>query len=1457
MKFSSIKYERKKSGGNFFSEFSTLCRILFLVVITFNVEPFEAGAATWVGNTSSDFNTGANWSGGVVPTLAGDTFVFNAAGSSGLVLNNNLTGQVLFSGGISFNSGAGAYTLNGNAVTLGTTIGVTFTNGSSNAQIINLPLNLAQNLTIAGGASMTLGGSIGQAGTFGGRTITNNLTAGTLTISGTVNMSDGTARAWTFGGSSSGRTNVTGNLVNGGAGASQLTVAMANPLGSLVLSGSNTYTGRTTVSSGTLSLDFSSVSGPLTNIINNVANSSGLTLSGGTLDLTGGAGEANSQRFNGTTFDNRRASALRVTQNGATSINITLGGITRNIGSTVDFTLPTSGVITTTSTTASIGTNNVLASSAGNAYATVDGVTWATNTAGTIGALATGSYVSTFASSADNDVSSNLAPAAFTTNTVRFSSASRVLTLDAVGVSTITSGGILITAAGGGSSIASAGGAAALRPGSARDLVIINNSTGTEGFTINARIVDNSTSGLTVSGSGITMLTATNNSYVGPTQVVGSILDVGSLSNGSLGGGGLNLATGGVLQANGTFSRALTNGSPAAVGEVAGASGGFAARGGTLSVNFGGAGALVTLSGGNFAFGDNFIFGSPTADSGVIVLNPLATGGFSRTFTVNSGMGGDYAELRGVLSGSGTITKNGAGRLILSAVNNTYSGSTVVNGGVLEVGTISNGSLGSGGLTLNNDSVLQGNGVFTRTFSSSPGLGQLAGASGGFAAKGGTLTINFGGNVVPDTVSLSTTSLRFGTNFVFGSETSDSPVVVLNPLTTNGTFERVFTVNSGLGGDFADLQGVISDTGSIVKNGNGILIFSAANTYSGTTTLNAGTLRLNNGGTGGTSSAIGTGIFSIVGGTIDNTTGGPITLSTNNPVNIDGNFVFGGTQDLNFGNGIVSIGGFSRVVTLNGDKTLTMGQLRWSSNFDRTLTVNQGTGVGGSLSFGGFLLNTLGTATGSRTRIINGSADVEITGPVADGNAFANNLTYGGTGTLTLTATSSYTGTTSISGGGTLDVGTISTGALGSGGLLFSNGSVLQGNGTFTRTFSGTSTAAAGQISGVSGGFAARGGTLTVNFGGSGNQVSLRNDASRFGTNFVFGSSSADSPVVVVNPLSLSGGTRTFTVNPGVGGDYAELRGVISSGNPGEGIIKGGNGLLVLSAANTYNGSTTINAGTLQLGLGGTTGSINATSGITNNGTLAFNRSNALSIATNIGGTGAVRQMGTGTTTLSGLNTYGGTTTVSAGTLVIDGNQSGATGAVNVEALGTLGGSGTVGGATTILGTHNPGSSPGIQTFVSDLTYSGGASVVNWELTGNTITNAANPNAIFDQVFVGGDLDFAGATTLNLFFNGVGSGGAGTGVNWTDALWGSNRSWELYNVTGSISGFSNLSLAIANWGDESGDLFDSVLGGSSFSLSLDGQIVRLNFTAIPEPSRAALVLVGLLCLGLRRRRNLV
>ena len=120
-------------------------------------------------------------------------------------------------------------------------------------------------------------------------------------------------------------------------------------------------------------------------------------------------------------------------------------------------------------------------------------------------------------------------------------------------------------------------------------------------------------------------------------------------------------------------------------------------------------------------------------------------------------------------------------------------------------------------------------------------------------------------------------------------------------------------------------------------------------------------------------------------------------------------------------------------------------------------------------------------------------------------------------------------------------------------------------------------------------------------------------------------------------------------------------------------LTKLGAGTATLTGTNTYSGTTTITAGTLEIGAGGTSGSlgsgnITVTGGTT---TLQLNRSDAITLGQVISGTGRLTQAGSGTTVLTGANTYSGTTTVAAGTLQL--GAGGTSGSVGTGAIANSG----------------------------------------------------------------------------------------------------------------------------------------------------------------------------------------
>ncbi|HVU25249.1 MAG TPA: autotransporter-associated beta strand repeat-containing protein, partial [Opitutus sp.] len=123
-------------------------------------------------------------------------------------------------------------------------------------------------------------------------------------------------------------------------------------------------------------------------------------------------------------------------------------------------------------------------------------------------------------------------------------------------------------------------------------------------------------------------------------------------------------------------------------------------------------------------------------------------------------------------------------------------------------------------------------------------------------------------------------------------------------------------------------------------------------------------------------------------------------------------------------------------------------------------------------------------------------------------------------------------------------------------------------------------------------------------------------------------------------------------------------------------LTKAGTGTFTLSGPALYTGPTTVTAGTLQLGDGGTSGSV--AGDIVNEAALVVNRSDALTLPGRISGAGTLTKIGAGTLTLSGANTFTGATNVEAGGLILASGSSVAS--VQVAAGATFGGAGTVRG---------------------------------------------------------------------------------------------------------------------------------------------------------------------------------
>jgi fibronectin-binding autotransporter adhesin len=494
---------------------------------------FGAAGGTWAAPTPGP-NPGWTTDGtgaavpGSVTTATGDTLNFGN-GALGLGAGTITVSGTQNAGDLTFASGSGAIVLSGGtAINLGATSTITVNNAADT--ISSVLSGAATSLTKAGGGTLTLSG----ANTFSGQLRVEN---GTLAIN-TINndSANGTlgnnALSVIFGntGAQTGTLQYTGatasstkkfTMATGGTGAFDVTTG-ANALtlsglidgsggltkigaGTLTLSNTNTYTGATTVNAGTLKLDFSAATAPTTNII---SSSSALVLGGGTLNLTGKASTINSQAVNGTTI-NPGLSAITLTANAtANPLSLSLGAITRNVGSALRITLPTgtpsasNGVLTTSGTAGTILLHN------GVAYATIGTTGWA-------GMDATNTFIApvTYTAATPTSLSGNAnlntpfgvhTLSSDTTITSLRNAQGRSTTVNITAGVTLTTGGILVSSLTDDGGVFTINGPGSLRGPAGQDLVFLNHPLGITRYhpsVIAAPIVDNvSATGLTYSG---------------------------------------------------------------------------------------------------------------------------------------------------------------------------------------------------------------------------------------------------------------------------------------------------------------------------------------------------------------------------------------------------------------------------------------------------------------------------------------------------------------------------------------------------------------------------------------------------------------------------------------------------------------------------------------------------------------------------------------------------------------------------------------------------------------------------------------------------------------------------------------------------------------------------------------------------------------------------------------------
>jgi len=721
--------------------------------------------------------------------------------------------------------------------------------------------------------------------------------------------------------------------------------------------------------------------------------------------------------------------------------------------------------------------------------------------------------------------------------------------------------------------------------------------------------------------------------------------------------------------------------------------GGFSAIGGAASVTLmttvGGATAasLVWNAAGFVNNGYALTMGSTKADSAITFTNAIglddgtATNNyFAREIRVadNTGSSGDMAVLSGIISGSANadLLKTGAGVLQLTGAN-TYSGNTIISAGTLQVGSGSTtGTLGSTGAILNNG-ILSINRSDAFTISAPiAGTGSVtklaAGAltlSGNNSYSGGT-TLNGGQIALGHISGLGTGALTVGTGAQSG--TSNGTSAFLNTVALTGAISVANDIilpndlsatnrqihNKGGSGNSLQLTGTISGggTGTVLfltddtADSAGIIRLSGTNTFTGSVTLNRGSVQIDSdaalGATAntltlnsyaghsliftnamtythntavgfadatfntGSNNVIASGVISTLSGTIGiiKTGSGNLTINNTNTYN-GGTTVNGGVLIASGGAAIPDV---SAVTLAN-----TAGVSLQLNNNETVASIAGGGTTGGTIELGNNTLSLAGTASTSFSGVINGIGG-SITKIAAS------------TGTLTLSGTNTYTGGTNLNGGA----------------LSISNGSAL-GTGTLNvnlstgATFLTVTNTAATDV----------GNAIAMPAPGSAQLYVISKSAA---------SSSTGTQLNLTGAISGGNANTTLRFTSGTTGDYTTTY-RLAGNNTFSGVIELYRGAIVITNNNSL-GNATLN---LNGNNNTTLGDLRFENSVTLSNNIALvNNSNPDPINTNgntatlngivssTGSAGLVK-IGSGTLLLGGTNTYTVTTAINEGTLKV------------------------------------------------------------------------------------------------------------------------------------------------------------------------------------------------------------
>ena len=812
--------------------------------------------------------------------------------------------------------------------------------------------------------------------------------------------------------------------------------------------------------------------------------------------------------------------------------------------------------------------------------------------------------------------------------------------------------------------------------------------------------------GLTKIGAGSLTLTGTS-TYSGATTVSGGKL----LVNGSIASSNLTVDAGATIGGNGTLGNTIVNGTLSA-----GSSPGKLTVAGDLTL---GAGSTSL-----FELGAPGVVGGPLNDLvhvtgnltlGGTLLTPGAVSGYYRLFNVDGSVSGSYSSL----PASATIQTAIPHQVNLFIQNGNqivqfWDGGDAVGNGTVDggAGTWSAGGTnwtGAPGAANFNDQWRGSVAVFTGTgglvtVSGPVGFEGIQFTSDGYKLDGGNLTLtgdsannasaSFVNVTGVDTTAEIASALTGAAGI--GLDKFGSGTLILSGINsyTGATTIKGGTLALSGSGSIANSSVVTVENGifDISGAGSSSLITSLAGTSSGSVELGGNRLVVTNGSTDFAGAIKGTGGLEIAGGTQIlsgiNTYTGPTQIDGGATLALKGNgsiassayvgFLSNGTLDISQTSAGARVAG---LFSATGSGVVALGS--------KTLVITNGSLFGGSIRDGG-----IGGGTGGNLVIANGAEQM-----FSGINMFTGSTTIEQGGTLQLSGDGSLYASSGVIANGVFDISDQSTGAGPGIKSLTGNGQVYLGgrnlgivnaNGTFSGIISDCGATGTACFNGSSGGsITLSGGTLTLTgantytggttvgyFGAPGSTKLIVTNNSAVGSGRVLLN---DAGVFQAGADGLTFANR-FEVSPSYGtidsnGHTMTISGVIADATDPGSLHKIGAGTLILTNDNTYGDGTVVEAGTLQLGNGGSTGSI--LGDVSLGGTLAFNRSNNYTfsgvISDKTGSHGQVVQNGSGVVVLESVNSYSGGTFFNKGTIAVasDGNLGDAAGGLTFDG-GTL-----------------------------------------------------------------------------------------------------------------------------------------------------------------------------------------